>query len=65
MYSHGTDIHLKMNKSVFEGTVIDMISIIYTSVERLIRRYCWDCVDEEYDAVTEELYESIMECLNS
>lgn len=65
MYSHGTDIHLKMNKSVFEGTVIDMISIIYTSVERLVRKYCWDCVDEEYDAVTEELFESIMEFLNS
>ena len=63
MYSHGTDIYLKINRSVFMGNIMNMISSIYVGIYRLVRIYCWDMVLDEFDEVAEEIEDILYDFL--
>lgn len=58
-YSHGTAIHLKISGMASMDHIMNMISSIYIGLYRLVTMYCWDCVDESFDVVTDEI-ESII-----
>ena len=54
-YSHGTSFYMKMHSSVFVGDMMTMFLNMYMNVYRMVTLYCWDCVDEVFDDVTDEL----------
>ena len=54
-YSHGTSFYLKMHSSVFVEDMMTMFVDMYINLYRMITIYCLDCVDEEFDIVTDEL----------
>lgn len=54
-YSHGTSFYLKMHSSVFVEDMMTMFVDMYINLYRMIKMYCWDFVDEEFDTVTDEL----------
>lgn len=54
-YSHGTSFYMKMHSSVFVGDMMTMFIDMYINLYRMVTIYCWDSVDENFDAVTDEL----------
>ncbi len=54
-YSHGTSLYQKFGGSISIEHIMSMISIVYTEVDRLIRMYCWDAVDDYFDELSEIL----------
>lgn len=58
-YSHGTSIYQKMGGSISVEHIMNMISSIYVGLYRLVTMYCWDCVEDSFDRVSEKIDNSI------
>lgn len=54
-YAHGTSLYQKFFDSTSIEHIMNMFSIIYTVIERLIRMYCWDSVDDYFEELAETL----------
>ena len=54
-YSHGTSLYTKMHSSVFVEDMMTMFADMYINLYRMVKIYCCDSVDEEFDIVTDEL----------
>ena len=47
--------YMKMHSSVFVGDIMTMFLNMYINLYRMVTLYCWNCVDEVFDDVTDEL----------
>lgn len=64
LYSHGTSIYLKLGSNATVDRVFYLITSIYISLYRMITMYCWDCIDDKFYELAEEIESIIYEHIN-
>lgn len=64
LYAHGTSIYLKVGSNMGVDRIFYLITSIYIALYRMVTMYCWDCVDDEFDELSEEIESIIYNYIN-